>query len=129
MAYYIIMKTPKTCPRCGKVFLHRGNLNNHLRKQKICKITYINADREEIIKNYNKYEADYESLQQQKQKRVYKLKVKFKSTQKPDNDEDEDNNQINEEDNNQDNEEDNNLINMEQPNITIKLSKGIKFLD
>lgn len=70
------MKTPKTCPRCGKVFLHRGNLNNHLRKQKVCKVIHIKADREDIIKNYNKYEAEYESLQQQKQKRVYKLKVK-----------------------------------------------------
>ena len=73
------MKTPKTCPRCGKVFLHRGNLNNHLRKQKICKSTYIDGDREDIIQNYDKYHEQYLYLLKKEDNKVkgrYKLKVK-----------------------------------------------------
>jgi hypothetical protein len=53
------MKTPKTCPRCGNTFLHRGNLNNHLRKQKECPPKYLPVDREQIISNYEKYELEF----------------------------------------------------------------------
>jgi hypothetical protein len=56
------MKTPKTCPRCGKVFSHRGNLNNHLRKQKLCKVLYVNAHPEDIIKDYDTCANQYQNI-------------------------------------------------------------------
>lgn len=56
------MKTPKTCPRCGKVFSHRGNLNNHLRKQKLCKVLYVDAQPEDIIKDYDTCAHQYQNI-------------------------------------------------------------------
>jgi Zn-finger nucleic acid-binding protein len=56
------MRKAKVCPRCGNVFMHRGNLNSHLKKKNICPIVYLNVNRQEIIKNYEKYYEMYLDL-------------------------------------------------------------------
>lgn len=56
------MRKAKTCPRCGNVFMHRGNLNSHLKKKAECSPTFINVDRDEIIQNYEKYYQMYIDL-------------------------------------------------------------------
>jgi Zn-finger nucleic acid-binding protein len=56
------MRKSKICPRCGGVFMHRGNLNSHLKKKNICPIVYLNINRQEIIKNYEKYYEMYLEL-------------------------------------------------------------------
>lgn len=42
--------------------MHRGNLNSHLKKKNICPIVYLNINRQEIIKNYEKYYEMYLEL-------------------------------------------------------------------
>ena len=49
----------KVCPRCGNIYLHRGNLNSHLKKLKPCIAIYIDVDRNKIIDNYNIYLEQY----------------------------------------------------------------------
>jgi Zn-finger nucleic acid-binding protein len=56
------MRKAKVCPRCGNIFMHRGNLNSHLKKKNICPILYLNVNRQEIIKNYEKYYEMYLEL-------------------------------------------------------------------
>lgn len=79
------MRKPKTCPRCGKVFMHRGNLNIHLRKKTICPTTYLKINRKEIIDNYDKYYQEYCELPEiwAKKEEVYKPKRKRKNKDKP----------------------------------------------
>lgn len=56
------MRELKYCPRCGKSFPHRGNLNNHLRKQKICPALIEDIDRNDIILNYHKYMKNFSAV-------------------------------------------------------------------
>lgn len=49
------MRKAKICPRCGNVFMHRGNLNSHLKKKGECLPLYIKAERDDIINDYDKY--------------------------------------------------------------------------
>lgn len=88
------MRKAKVCPRCGNVFMHRGNLNTHLKKKTICPTTYVKANRADIIKDYETYHQMYlelptieplESYQPKKKKlsqpvKMYKLKPKVNPT-------------------------------------------------
>ena len=40
------------CFRCGKDFLHKGNLNQHFKKRKLCEVNYIDVSYNEIEENY-----------------------------------------------------------------------------
>lgn len=56
------MRKAKVCPRCGTVFMHRGNLNTHLKKKTICPATYVKVSRADIIKDYETYYQMYLEL-------------------------------------------------------------------
>ena len=72
------MRKAKICPRCGSVFMHRGNLNSHLKKKSECSPTFIDIDRDEIIQNYEKYYQMYLDLpNSQPTLKFYKPKKKL----------------------------------------------------
>lgn len=56
------MRKARICPRCGNVFMHRGNLNTHLKKKNICPSTYVHANRNDIIDDYETYHQMYLEL-------------------------------------------------------------------
>lgn len=56
------MRKAKVCPRCGSVFMHRGNLNTHLKKKSECQTKYIKVKRADVIGDYDKYYKMYLEL-------------------------------------------------------------------
>jgi hypothetical protein len=53
------MHKNRICPRCGKPFTHRGNLNAHLKIKKSCYPKYVDIPGNTIINNYQQYYNEY----------------------------------------------------------------------
>lgn len=78
------MRKAKVCPRCGSVFMHRGNLNSHLKKKTECPAVYVKANRNDIISDYDTYYDMYMNLPNTEQVvEVYQPKKKLNQPIKP----------------------------------------------
>jgi Zn-finger nucleic acid-binding protein len=78
------MRKAKVCPRCGSVFMHRGNLNSHLKKKSECPAVYVKVNRNDIISDYETYYDMYMKLPNIEQViEVYTPKKKLNQPIKP----------------------------------------------
>ena len=75
------MRKQKICPRCSQVFMHRGNLNTHLKKKNICPPVVLDVNRMNIILYYDIYHQMYK--EQLKKKKIIVESIDEPVTVKP----------------------------------------------